>query len=82
RGKYAAWARLSEGFSRFPGRIQGIEQRFLLLPADTNVSLTLFITETDTVIGMGIEGDAIRLLARINASIEISLVVTQRDRLS
>jgi len=52
------------------------------LPADTNVSLTLFITETDTVIGMGIEGDAIRLLARINASIEISLVVTQRDRLS
>jgi len=56
-------------------RIQGIEQKFHLLPNDSTVSLTLFVTETDTVIGMGIDTEVIKLLAQINAVIEISLVV-------
>ncbi len=54
-----------------------MEQKFLLLPTGTTVSLTLFVTETDTVIGMGIEAEVVKLLARINAGIEVSLVVTQ-----
>jgi hypothetical protein len=37
----------------------------------------VFVTETDTVIGMGIDAEAIKLLARINAGLEVSLVVTQ-----
>jgi len=60
-------------------RIRGIEQKFHLLPSDSTVSLTLFVTETDTVIGMGIDAEAIKLLARINAGIEVSLVVTASD---
>jgi hypothetical protein len=68
---------LPEAIRELTNRIQGVEQRFLLLPSATTVSLTLFVTETDTVIGMGINAEAIRLLARINAGIEISLVVTQ-----
>jgi len=60
-------------------RIRGIEQKFHLLPDDSKVGLTLFVTETDTVIGMGIDTEAIKLLARINAGIEISLVVTTPD---
>lgn len=55
-------------------RIQGKEQRFLLLPCDATVSLTLFITETDTVASMGLESGLIRFLAKINARIEISLI--------
>ncbi len=56
-------------------RIQGIEQNFHLLPKDSTVSLTLFVTETDTVIGMGINAEVIKLLARIEAGVEISLVI-------
>jgi len=68
---------LSEAIRELASRIRGVEQRFLLLPSDTTVSLTLFVTETDTVIGMGIDAEAIKLLARINAGLEVSLVVTQ-----
>ncbi len=68
---------LPEAIRELARRVQGVEQRFLLLPSDTTVSLTLFVTETDTVMGMGIDADAIKLLARINAGLEISLVVTQ-----
>lgn len=60
-------------------RIRGIEQKFHLLPNDATVSLTLFVTETDTVIGMGIDAEVIKLLAQINAGIEVSLVVTAPD---
>jgi hypothetical protein len=60
-------------------RIRGIEQKFHLLPDDSRVGLTLFITETDTVIGMGIDVETIKLLARINAGIEVSLVVATSD---
>jgi hypothetical protein len=56
-------------------RIRGIEQKFHLLPKDSTVSLTLFVTETDTVIGMGIDAESMKLLARINANIEVSLVI-------
>lgn len=58
-------------------RIQGVEQRFLMLPRDATVSLTLFVTEIDTVIGMGIDPETIKLLARIKAGLEVSLVVTR-----
>ena len=68
---------LPETIRTLINRVQGVEQRFLLLPSDTSVSLTLFVTETDTVIGMGVDAETIRLLARINAGIEVSLVVTQ-----
>ena len=57
-------------------RIRGIEQKFLLLPSDSTISLTLFATEIDTVIGMGIDVETVNLLARIHACIEVSLVVT------
>lgn len=60
-------------------RIQSIEQQFHLLPSDSTVSLTLFVTEIDTVIGMGIDAETIKLLARIRAGIEISLVVSSGD---
>lgn len=60
-------------------RIQGIEQQFRLLPGDSTVSLTLFATEMDTVIGMGIDAETVNLLARIRAGIEVSLVVTSGD---
>ena len=61
-------------------RIRGIEQQFLLLPSDSTVSLTLFATEIDTVIGMGIDVETVNLLARIRACIEVSLVVTSSNR--
>lgn len=77
RAVAASLEQLPEAIRELTSRIQGMEQRFLLLPSDTIVSLTLFVTETDTVIGMGIDVEVIRLLARINAGIEISLVVTQ-----
>ena len=57
-------------------RIQGIQRKFHLLPNGSTVTLTLFVTESDTVIGMGVDAEVIKLLARINAGIEISLVVT------
>ncbi len=60
-------------------RIRGIEERFHLLPSDSTVGLTLFITEIDAVIGMGIDNETIKVLARINAGIEVSLVVTTSD---
>ncbi|MFN9489636.1 MAG: hypothetical protein ACK59Y_07655 [Betaproteobacteria bacterium] len=68
---------LTDAIRELANRIQGVEQKFLLLPTGTTVSLTLFVTETDTVIGMGIEAEVVKLLARINAGIEVSLVVTQ-----
>ena len=60
-------------------RIRGIEQNFHLLPSNSKIGLTLFVTETDTVIGMGIDADSIKMLARINAGIEVSIVVTAPD---
>jgi Domain of unknown function (DUF4279) len=60
-------------------RIREIEQKFCLLPSDSTVSLTFFVTESATVIGMGIDNDVIKLLARINAGIEVSLVVNNCD---
>jgi Domain of unknown function (DUF4279) len=67
---------LAEAIDDLLQRIQGVEKNFLLLPHDSTVSLTLFVTETDSVIGMGLDAKVIDLLARINAGIEISLVVT------
>ncbi len=58
-------------------RIKGLEQRFLLLPRDSTVNLTLFSTEIDTVIGASIDREAIRLLAQINASLDISLILSR-----
>jgi hypothetical protein len=57
-------------------RVQPLEHAFHRLPAGTTVSMTLFVTETHTVVGMGISADTISLLARIRAGIEISLVLT------
>lgn len=85
RYQFSRWAIRAAGSSldELPGvirelasRVQGVEQRFRLLPSDTTVSLTLFVTETDTVIGMGLNAETIKLLARINAGLEVSLVVT------
>lgn len=67
---------LADAIRALTKRIQGIEEKFQLLPSDSTVSLTLFVTETDTVIGMGIDAAVIKLLARINGGIEVSLVVT------
>lgn len=60
-------------------RIQGIEKKFHQLPDDSTVSVALFVNEIDTVIGMGIDAETIKLLARIGAGIEISLVVIVPD---
>ncbi|MDR1463566.1 MAG: DUF4279 domain-containing protein [Azoarcus sp.] len=70
---------LSDAIQVLTQRIRGIEQKFDLLPNGSTVGLTLFVTETNTVIGMGIDAEAIKLLARINAGIEVSLVVTTSD---
>lgn len=84
--KFSRWAiravagsldELPELIRKLAERIRGEEQRFRLLPSDTHVSLTLFVTETDTVIGMGLEADVIKMLARINARLEVSMVVTE-----
>lgn len=56
-------------------RIRSIEERFILLPSDARVSLTLFVNETDTVIGMGIEAETIKLLAKLNADFEMSMLI-------
>lgn len=72
---------LSDVISELINRLRGIEQKFIFLPNDTVVSLTCFVTDFNTVIGMGIDREIINLLAKINAGIEISLVVTSRDRL-
>lgn len=69
---------LADTIQELAHRIRGIEGNFRKLPSDSTVSLTLFVTETDTVIGMGIDAPAISLLARINAGLEVSLVVTHR----
>jgi hypothetical protein len=66
---------LSVALAALAQRVQAIEHTFQHLPAGTTVSLTLFVTETDTVMGMGIAADVVALLARIRAGIEISLVV-------
>jgi hypothetical protein len=63
-------------------RIQSIEKNFLLLPSDATVSLTLFVTENDTVLGMGFDAETIHLLARIKAGIEVSLVINQPSNTS
>jgi len=70
---------LADALQALLQRIRGIEEKFHLLPEDSTVGLTLFITEIDTVIGMGIDNEAIKVLARINAGIEVSLVVTTPD---
>jgi hypothetical protein len=66
---------LPETIAKLTQRILPIEEKFHLLPDDTNVALTLFVTETNTVFGIGIAPETIQLLARINAGIEMSLVV-------
>jgi hypothetical protein len=63
RAVEASLGGLPDAISELANRIQGVEQRFLLLPTDTTVSLTLFVTEIDTVIGMGIEAEVVKLLA-------------------
>lgn len=55
-------------------RIQGLESNFLLLPVDSVVSLTIFVTESASVIGMGLDAVLLKSLARLNAGIEISLI--------
>lgn len=88
RYRFSRWALRSEGNSIddmadvmqiLTQRISLIERNFHLLPKDSKVSLTLFVTETDTVIGMGLSAEVIKLLARINAGIEVSLIITGTD---
>ena len=66
---------LPDAIRRIRERSQAIEKKFADLPIGTTVSLTLFITETDTVMAMGIDSAMIGFLARINAGLEMSLVV-------
>ena len=68
-------ANLTDAIGVLTKRIQGMEDNFRMLPSGSIVSLTLFVTEPDSVIGFGMEAEAVRLLARINAGIEVSLVV-------
>lgn len=75
RTKAASPDELDGAIRTLAQRIERIEGQFGLLPGDATVTLTLFVTETNTVIGMGIDADVIKLLARINAGVEVSLVV-------
>lgn len=62
-------------------RIQSIEKNFNLLPETSTVSLTLFITDSETVLGIGIDPRTVNLLARIKAGLEISLIIEIPSRL-
>jgi hypothetical protein len=66
---------LPEGIRTLADRIRSVESKLSLLPREATVTLTILTTETDTVIGMGINAEIIGLLARIHAGIEISLIV-------
>lgn len=79
RAEAASLDELDSAIRRLAQRIEAIEGQFRLLPVDATVSLTLFVTETNTVIGMGIDAEAIKFLARINAGIEVSLVLRAPD---
>jgi len=77
REKAASLDELPKAISNLMRRIRSVEQKFDLLPTDARTNLTLFVTETDTVIGLGVDNEVIKLLARINAGFEMSLLVAQ-----
>jgi hypothetical protein len=56
-------------------RVEECSGKFLNLPDDSRVALTLFVDETQTVIGTGFDWDVIQFLAKIRAEIDVSLVV-------
>lgn len=66
---------LPKAIKSLTNRISAIEEKLLLLPSDARVSLTLFVNETNTVIGMGLEAETIKLLAKLNADFEMSLLI-------
>lgn len=66
---------LPKAINSLTNRISAMEEKFLLLPSDARVSLTLFVNETNTVIGMGLEAETIKLLAKLNADFEMSLLI-------
>jgi hypothetical protein len=66
---------LTETLEKIVLRLRVIESRFCLLPKNTRVSLTIFANDTNTVIGFGIDPSTIKLLSKINADFEVSLVV-------
>ena len=67
---------LTEATHNLALRVQKIEHRFSLLPSDADITLTLFVTEVDTVMGFGFDTAFLKLLGRINAGVEVSLVVS------
>lgn len=66
---------LMETIEKIVIRLKVIESRFALLPENTRVSLTIFANDTNTVIGIGIDPSVIKLLSKINADFEVSLVL-------
>lgn len=82
--KFSRWAltetassldELSEAIQALLKRIEPHVNDFAQLPDDSRVALTLFIDEKNTVIGTGFDRDVVQFLAKINAEIDISLLV-------
>jgi hypothetical protein len=71
---------LDNAILELTARVERIERKFGMLPNDARVNLTLFITETNTVIGMGIDNRFVALLGRIGAGFEVSLLFAQPER--
>lgn len=66
---------LPEAIRALLNRVEEYVGNFLNLPDDSRVALTLFVDETQTVIGTGFDWDVIQFLAKMRAEIDISLVV-------
>lgn len=66
---------LSETILVLLKRVEKYTDNFSNLPYDSRIALTLFVDETQTVIGTGFDADVIQFLARLRAEIDVSLVV-------
>jgi hypothetical protein len=74
--KAASLDELTEATRKIKDRLENYSGNFSFLPSDSRIALTLFIDETDSVIGTGFDTETIQFLAKLNAEIDISMLVS------
>ncbi len=69
---------LCEAMERLRDRIEPIRSNFSSLPAGTTIGLTVMITTTQTVFGLGLNADQLRYWASLGATVDVSVAVSQK----
>jgi hypothetical protein len=56
-------------------RLRPVEHRFRALPAETRVALSMYITESHSIFGFGLDAEVMRFFSDLNAELDVSVVV-------